>query len=73
MPIIMQCPFFKRDGVLRSDGSMKLYCEGGTMRFPDAKSRRDYIISYCANTVHWRRCTVCRCLEDYYERKEKSK
>lgn len=64
MPIVMQCPFFKREG------SLKLYCEGGTVRFPDSKARRDYVVEFCANSIHWKKCTICRCLEDYYERRE---
>lgn len=65
MTLEMQCPFFKRNN------SLDLYCEGGVLKFPDSTARREYIIQYCANEIHWHKCTICRNLESYYERKEK--
>ena len=64
MPVMMQCPFFKRNDILN------LHCEGGVLKFPDAIARREYVVEYCANEIHWRKCTVCHNLEKYYERKE---
>ena len=64
MPLIMQCPFFKRNEAL------KLHCEGGVISFPDKDAGKDYLTGYCANNINWRKCTICHNLEDYYERKE---
>lgn len=64
MPLIMQCPFF------RKNDSLKLLCEGGTIKFPDKDARKDYLTDYCANSINWHKCTICRNLENYYERKE---
>ena len=65
--MVMQCPFFKREGYL------KLYCEGGTIKFPDSQSRCDYVGKYCANSFNWHKCTVAHNLENYYERKDEEK
>ena len=64
MPIVMQCPFFKKND------SLKLHCEGGIISFPDKEARRDYVVNYCANELYWHKCTICRNLENYYERKD---
>lgn len=63
MPMIMQCPFYKRDNYL------KLYCEGATMRFPDAKARSEFVLNFCANNINWKKCPIAHCLENYYDRK----
>ena len=64
MPIVMQCPFFKKND------SLELCCEGGKLSFPDALARREYVVEYCANEIQWRKCSICKNLENYYERKE---
>lgn len=64
MPLIMQCPFFKKNEQLR------LQCEGGMVKFPDKEARTEYLTDYCANSINWNKCTICRNLENYYERKE---
>ena len=64
MPIIMQCPFYKKDE------SLKLHCEGGVLKFPDADARSEYVLGYCANNYCWRKCPIAHCLENYYFRKE---
>lgn len=64
MPMAMQCPFFKRDCYL------KLYCEAGTVKFPDWQGRGEYVESFCANARNWKNCTLAPMLEKYYERKE---
>ena len=64
MSMVMQCPFFKMNETL------KWRCEGGELKFPDAISRREYIIEFCANEIRWEKCTICKNLEKYYERKD---
>ena len=64
MPMMMQCPFYKRDTYL------KLSCEGGTLKFPDADARSEYVLGYCANSYNWRKCPIAHMLENYYFRKE---
>ncbi len=64
MPLIMQCPFF------RKNEQSELRCEGGTLKFPDKEARTRYLTEFCANSINWHKCTICRNLEDYYERKE---
>lgn len=64
MPLIMQCPFF------RKNESLKLHCEGAIVNFPDKEARKEYVTDYCANSINWHKCTICRNLENYYERKE---
>ena len=64
MPMMMQCPFYKRDSYL------KLYCEGASLKFPDADARSEFVLGYCANSCNWRKCPVAHCLENYYFRQE---
>lgn len=64
MPMIFQCPFYKRDNYL------KLYCEGGTVKFPDAPARTEYVRGFCANHITWQKCTIAHNLQLYYDRKE---
>lgn len=64
MPIVIQCPFYKRDSYL------KLYCEGCSMKFPDMEARTQYIREFCANHLNWSKCTVARSMQNYYDRKE---
>ncbi len=65
MKLEMQCPFFKKN-----EGQI-VKCEGGNLKFPDREARKDYLICYCANNVHWHKCTISKNLENYYDRKEK--
>ena len=64
MPVIMQCPFYKKEDAL------KLRCEGATIKFPDGDARSEYVLGYCANSYCWRKCPIAHCLENYYFRKE---
>ena len=66
MPMVMECPFYKRDG------SLKLTCEGASVRFPDKDSRSEFVLGYCANSYRWRQCPVAHMLENYYFRKEEA-
>ena len=64
MPIAMQCPFYK------SESQLRLYCEGGCMKFPDVTARRDYLENYCANHINWQKCSVAHLMQRYYDRKD---
>lgn len=64
MPLIMQCPFY------RKNDSLKLLCEGGIIKFPDKEARKEYVTDYCANSINWHKCSICHSLENYYERRE---
>ena len=64
MPMVMQCPFYKRDSYL------KLSCEGCSIKFPDADARSEFVLAYCANNYNWRKCPVAHFMENYYFRKE---
>lgn len=66
MPMVMQCPFFKRECYL------KLYCEGASMKFPDTEARGEYVGKYCAALHRWKECSVADMLENFYERKEEN-
>ena len=61
---IPYCPFYCREK------DKKLYCEGGTLRFPDRISRREIVYKYCASSDNYKNCTICQMLMNYYERKE---
>lgn len=64
MPMFMECPFYKRDSYL------KLYCEGGTIKFPDKDARSEFVLKYCSDSCNWRKCPIAHFLENYYFRKE---
>ena len=60
----IECPFYKKEICL------KLYCEGGTIKFPDKDARSEFVLAYCTNSYNWRKCPIAHCLENYYFRKE---
>lgn len=62
--MLYQCPFFKRGEYLRLD------CEGGVLSFPDKEARVEYVMSFCANPINWKKCSIAHCLENYYDRKD---
>ena len=64
MPMMMQCPFYKKEK------SPKLYCEGCILKFPDTLSRAEYIRNFCANNINWTKCSVAHNLQIYYDRKD---
>ena len=64
MKLLIQCPFFK------SKEALHLCCEGATVKFPDKEARSEYLESYCANPISWKKCSVAHCMENYYERKD---
>ncbi|MBQ3022738.1 MAG: hypothetical protein IJD91_05410 [Clostridia bacterium] len=64
MPMVMECPFYKRDNYL------KLSCEGASLKFPDKDARSEFLLGYCANSYNWRKCPIAHCLENYYFRKD---
>ena len=65
MPMKMECPFFEKERKL------KLTCEGGVLKFPDADARSEFLLGYCSHAHAWRKCPIAHCLENYYYRKEK--
>ena len=64
MVLAMQCPFYKK-----TEG-LNLNCEGGVIKFPDTKAKFDYTVEFCGNSIQWKKCTICKNLESYYERKD---
>ncbi len=62
MPILMQCPFYK------DERRLKLFCEGGTLKSPDLRYRREYLLKYCASEDGWKKCTIAKSLNEYYDR-----
>ena len=64
MKLLLQCPFFKRQEALTFN------CEGATIKFPDKEARREYLESYCANPINWKRCSLAHCMENYDERED---
>lgn len=57
------CPFYNRER------GGKLYCEGGTITFPDNMARNEIIRDYCSDPANYENCTICKMLRNYYERK----
>lgn len=61
---IPYCPFY------RKEQNGKLYCEGGTVKFPDRIARREIVYEFCASPDNYKNCTICKMLMNYYVRKE---
>lgn len=64
MPVIIHCPYYQNDYA----SERRFVCEGNVRRFPDARSRLDYIGKYCGSSAGWKDCTICQSLNEYYER-----
>ena len=60
------CPFFTWDD------KKSVGCEGGKLRFPDKESAVQYMDTYCASPMGWKKCTVAASLLKYYDRKEEN-
>lgn len=60
---IPYCPFY------RKDGTDKLYCEGGTIKFPDREARHEIVYNVCASAENHKNCTVYKMLMNHYDRK----
>lgn len=60
---IPYCPFY------RKDGADKLYCEGGTIKFPDKEARHEIVYNVCASEKNYKNCTIYKMLMNYYDRK----
>lgn len=56
------CPY------LTGDGGLTIRCEAGKITFKDRTSRIDYANRFCANRECYKNCTLCRNLNEYYER-----
>ena len=64
MPIVVQCPFFSKEVGLKTN------CEGGAIKHPDKTARKDYMLTYCASDIGWKKCTLAKSLNNYYDRKD---
>ncbi len=60
------CPYYHSESQT-VDGTSRVNCEGGHIRFLDKDSRRCYMYEYCA--TNWQACTVAQMMNDYYARK----
>lgn len=61
---IPYCPFYRKDGV------GKLFCEGGTIKFPDREARHEIVYDLCASEKNHKNCPLYKMLMHYYDRKE---
>lgn len=61
MPKTIYCPFWGWND------SQNIHCEGGKLTFHDRQARRDYANRFCGDE-QWKKCTLARMLEEYYER-----
>lgn len=55
------CPYW------RKVNGLKMYCELATFRFPDAKSRREFMAN-CCDAKRCKECPLYKTLMAYYER-----
>ena len=39
----------------------------GRLKLPTGETERDYVRTYCADHLGWRRCTVARAITRFYE------
>lgn len=53
------CPYY------RSDKPDRVYCYGGTIKFPDRKSLIEYANKYCGKADSWSKCSVAAAWTDY--------
>ena len=60
---IPYCPFYHKDGL------DKLFCEGGTIKFPDREARYEIVYNVCASERNHKNCTLYKMLMGYYDRK----
>ena len=44
--------------------------EGGRLKLPSGEAEREYIRTYCADHLGWRRCTISRAITRFYEVEE---
>lgn len=63
MPKTIYCPFWKWCEETR------VHCEGGKLVFPDRAAKEAFTGTLCGNRWDWRRCSLARMLNDYYERR----
>ena len=58
------CPFYQWEEPLG------VHCEGGCVRFPDKKTRTEFLDQYCSANPAWEKCSIASALQKYYERME---
>ena len=56
------CPYYKNEDALG------VHCEGGRVKLPSGEAERDYIRTYCADHLGWKRCSVSRAVTRFYEK-----
>ena len=70
----MCCPFFEREIRKRESGTRKfvgIECEGGSIRFPSAAARREFVYPYCGSVDGYVKCPIYKFLANECERIEK--
>lgn len=60
--IYWTCPYY------RNEDKHGVHCEGGRVKLPSSEAERDYIHTYCADHLGWKRCTVSRAVTRFYEK-----
>jgi hypothetical protein len=61
------CPYYSKTSSgteLRRGG--RLYCEGATLKFPDAEARCEIVDTYCGNSGGYKQCPIKVMLDHYY-------
>lgn len=61
---VWACPYY------RSDKADRVYCFGGTIKFPDGKSLIRYANQYCGSARGWARCSVAAAWTDYVNKED---
>ena len=59
--LLWTCPYYKWD----DENGVR--CEGGRLGLPTSEAEKDYIMTYCADHLGWKRCTVARAITRHYE------
>ena len=54
------CPFW---GVKKGN---VFFCEGGKFKFHDLHSFNQYVSKYCCDIGNYKKCTICKALNEYY-------
>lgn len=61
MPILISCPYY------RYEQKLKTKCEFCEIKFPNSEARRRYIKEYCASQLGYKKCTLAKMSEEFYE------
>lgn len=63
-----QCPYYIKESKSKS-GILKVSCEGAVLKFPDIKSRRDFVYIHCAHPCGYKSCPIYMYMDSFYKRK----